>query len=238
MVRDVYDEKENKSCDPAPQTEVEDVATQDVTLESELWTFDEVAWHETAQDTTTIKYVFVRQIARTSRQSCHGRDWTPAGACLETPLDKMLFRTSDAKRANDTSLTKAIRTRIVQIEAGNALEWTGGCRLVGQGHHHTSLHTPRTDAQAQSLSLFFLTWCTFVCVILFACTLAHVVAVRMMTRSDLSLCRPSSTFAALPSEGPWQELSWRTAVVNNATTFVSSPGMTVTGVFVAKDPEH
>ena len=49
-MRDVYDEKEIKSCDPAPQTEVEDGATQDVTLESELWTFDEVEWYETAQD--------------------------------------------------------------------------------------------------------------------------------------------------------------------------------------------
>ena len=39
-------------------------------------------------------------------------------------------------------------------------------------------------------------------------------------------------------EGPWQELSWDTAVVDNATTFVSSPGITVTGVFVATDPEH
>ena len=36
------------------------------------------------------------------------------------------------------------------------MAWTGACRLVGQGHHHTSLHIPRTDAQAQSLSLFFL----------------------------------------------------------------------------------
>ena len=34
-------------------------------------------------------------------------------------MDKMLFHTSDAKRTNNTSLTKAIRTRIVQIEAGN-----------------------------------------------------------------------------------------------------------------------
>ena len=37
-------------------------------------------------------------------------------------LDRMLFHTSDAKRTNNTSLTKAIRTRIAQIEAGNALE--------------------------------------------------------------------------------------------------------------------
>ena len=32
-------------------------------------------------------------------------------------LGKMLFHTSDAKRTNNTSLTKAIRTRIAQIEA-------------------------------------------------------------------------------------------------------------------------
>ena len=57
LVRDIYDEKEIKTSDPAPQTEVEDGVTQDVTLESELWTFDEVEWHETTQDTTTIKYV-------------------------------------------------------------------------------------------------------------------------------------------------------------------------------------
>ena len=48
LVRDIYDEKEIKTCDPAPQTE-------DVTLESEHRTLDEVEWHETAQDTTTIK---------------------------------------------------------------------------------------------------------------------------------------------------------------------------------------
>ena len=31
-----------------------------MTLEPELWTFGEVEWHETAQDTTTIKYVPVQ----------------------------------------------------------------------------------------------------------------------------------------------------------------------------------
>ena len=56
LVRDIYDEKEIKTSAPAPLTEVEACLAQEVTLESELWTFDEVEWHETAQDTTTIKY--------------------------------------------------------------------------------------------------------------------------------------------------------------------------------------
>ena len=34
--------------------------------------------------------------------------------------------------------------------------WNGGCRLVGKGHHHSSLHTLRADAQAQSLEPFSL----------------------------------------------------------------------------------
>ena len=54
------DEKEITASDPGPPTEVEAGLAQDVTLESELWTFDEVEWHETAQDTTTIKYVPVQ----------------------------------------------------------------------------------------------------------------------------------------------------------------------------------
>ena len=93
LVRDIYDEKEIKTSDPAPQTEVEDGVTQDVTLESELWTFNEVEWHETAQDTTTIKYV-------------------------------------------------AIRTRIVQIEAGNALEIL---RQSQQTYVTQRTTKPRTD---------------------------------------------------------------------------------------------
>ena len=130
LVRDVYDEKEIKSYDPAPQTEVEDGATQDVTLESELWTFDEVEWHETTQDATTIKYVPVQVRPAVARL----RERVAKAATEETgpqqvrawklflSQDEMLFHTSDAKRTNNTSLTKAIRTRIVQIEAGNALE--------------------------------------------------------------------------------------------------------------------
>ena len=129
-VRDIYDEKEIKTSDPAPQTEVEDGVTQDVTLESELWTFDEVEWHETAQDTTTIKYVPVQvrpavaklreRVAKAATEETgpqQARAWK-----LILSLDKMLFHTSDAKRTNNTSLTKVVRTRIAQIEAGNALE--------------------------------------------------------------------------------------------------------------------
>ena len=47
-MRDIFDEKEIKTCDPAPQTEAEAGLAQDVTLESALWTFDEAEWHETA----------------------------------------------------------------------------------------------------------------------------------------------------------------------------------------------
>ena len=96
--------------------------TQDVTLESELWTFDEVEWHETAQDTTTIKYVPVQvkpavaklreRVATVATQETgpqQVRAWK-----LFLSQDKMLFHTSDAKRTNNTSLTKAIRTRVVQ----------------------------------------------------------------------------------------------------------------------------
>ena len=60
LLRDIFDEKEIKASDPDPQTEVEVSLAQDVTLESELWTFDEVERHETAQDTTTIKNVPVK----------------------------------------------------------------------------------------------------------------------------------------------------------------------------------
>ena len=87
--------------------------TQDVTLESELWTFDEVEWHETAQDTTTIKYVLVQvrpavaklrervaKVATEETEPQQVRAWK-----LFLSLDKMLFHTSDAKRTNNTSLT-------------------------------------------------------------------------------------------------------------------------------------
>ena len=37
--------------------------------------------------------------------------------------------------------------------------WYGGCRMVGKGHHRTSLHTPCTDAHAQVLSVLFLLCC-------------------------------------------------------------------------------
>ena len=130
LVRDIYDEKEIKASDPVPQTEVEDAMAQDITLESELWTFDEVEWHETTQDATTIKYVPVQvrpAVARLRERVAKAatgetgpqqvRAWK-----LSLSLDRMLFHTSDAKRTNNTSLTKAMRTRIAQVEAGNALE--------------------------------------------------------------------------------------------------------------------
>ena len=108
LVRDIFDEKEIKASDPAPQSEVEDGVTQDVTLESEPWTFHEVEWHETAQDTTTIKYVPVQvrpavaklrqRVAKVATQETgpqQVRAWK-----LFLSLDKMLFHTSDAKRTN------------------------------------------------------------------------------------------------------------------------------------------
>ena len=130
LVRDIYDEKEIKASDPAPQTEVEDSVTQDVTLESELWTFEEVEWHETTQDSTTIKYIPVqvrpavaklRERVTKAATEVTGPQQVRAWK-LFLSLDRMLFPTSDAKRTNNTSLTKAIRTRIAQIETGNALE--------------------------------------------------------------------------------------------------------------------
>ena len=57
-------------------------------------------------------------------------------------LDKMLFHTSDAKRTNNTSLTKAIRTRIAQMEAGNALEIL---RQSQQTYVPQRTTKPRTD---------------------------------------------------------------------------------------------
>ena len=105
LVRDIYDEKEIKASDPVPQTEVDDALAQDVTLESELWTFDEVEWHETAQDTTTIKYVPVQvrpavaklreRVAKVATEETgpqQVRAWK-----LFLSLDRMLFHTSDAK---------------------------------------------------------------------------------------------------------------------------------------------
>ena len=149
LVRDIYDEKEIKTSDPAPQTEVED----GVTLESELWTFDEVEWHETAQDTTTIKCVPVQvrpavaklreRVAKVATEETgpqQVRAWK-----LFFSLDKMLFHTSDAKRTNNTSLTKAIRTRIVQIEAGNALDIL---RQSQQTYVSQRTTKPRTDPTA------------------------------------------------------------------------------------------
>ena len=67
LVRDIYDEKEIKASDPAPQTEVEDDLAQDVTLESELWTLDETTLVERACAGSTSGC----QIARASCQSCY-----------------------------------------------------------------------------------------------------------------------------------------------------------------------
>lgn len=47
-----------------------------------------------------------------------------------------------------------------------------------------------------------------------------------------------ASFAVRVGEEPWQELSWRSSVVDKETILVSSPGVTVTGVISAKDPKH
>ena len=130
-MRDIYDEKEIKASDPVPQTEVEDDLTQDVTLESELWTFHEVEWHETTQDATTIKYVPVQVRPAVARlrervaKAATGENWDHSRCVLgnsSSPWTECSSTPQDAKRTNNTSLTKAIRTRMAQIEAGNALE--------------------------------------------------------------------------------------------------------------------
>ena len=43
-------------------------------------------------------------------------------------------------------------------------------------------------------------------------------------------------FAVRMGEGPWQELLWKTAVMDIAFTFVSNPGMAVTRVFQRRIP--
>ena len=113
-------EKEIKASDPAPPKDVETNMAQDVTLESELWTVDKVNWHETAQDTTTIKYVPVQvrpavaklrervaKVATAETGPQQVRSWK-----LFLSLYRLLFHTSDAKRTNNTSLTEAIWTEL------------------------------------------------------------------------------------------------------------------------------
>ena len=85
-----------------------------MTLDPELWTFDEVQWHETAQDTTTIKCVPVQvrpAVAKLRERVAKAatEETGPQQVCvwrLFLSLDKMLFHTSDAKRINNTSLAK------------------------------------------------------------------------------------------------------------------------------------
>ena len=108
LMRDMYDEKERKEQYPLPPID------QDATLESEIWTLDEVNWRETTQDTTTTKYVPVlvrpmvarlrERVAKVATEETgpqQVRAWK-----LFLSLDKMLFHTSlsDSKRTNNTSL--------------------------------------------------------------------------------------------------------------------------------------
>uniref|UniRef100_A0A7S1AMD4 Uncharacterized protein n=1 Tax=Noctiluca scintillans TaxID=2966 RepID=A0A7S1AMD4_NOCSC len=48
----------------------------------------------------------------------------------------------------------------------------------------------------------------------------------------------SEPFAFRLGEGPWQDVSWNNYVVDNETTLLSSPGVTVTSMISAKDPKH
>ena len=59
------------------------------------------------------------------------------------------------KRALCFGATECVSCQLGNLKFDDVL-WTGGCRLVGKGHHHTSLHTPRAHAQAQSLEPFLL----------------------------------------------------------------------------------
>ena len=48
----------------------------------------------------------------------------------------------------------------------------------------------------------------------------------------------SEPFAFRFGEGSWQEVSWKNYVVDNETTLLSSPGVTVTSIISAKDSKH
>ena len=110
-------------------------------------------WHETTRDSTTIKNVLVHLRPAVARL----RERVAKAATEETgpqqvrawklflSLDRMLVHTSDAERTNNTSLTKAIRTRIAQIEAGNALEIL---RQSQQTYVPQRTTKPRTDPTA------------------------------------------------------------------------------------------
>jgi len=48
----------------------------------------------------------------------------------------------------------------------------------------------------------------------------------------------SQPFAVRLGEGPWQELSWNTTVMDRETLLVSSPTVSLTGVISQHDPDH
>ena len=71
--------------------------------------------------------------------------------------------------------------------------WNGGCRMVGKGHHHTSLHTPRAVAQAQSLEPFSLSfvltsfiYMMYICCVLFCLRAKYGAAVKECVKADVA----------------------------------------------------
>ena len=73
--------------------------------------------------------------------------------------------------------------------------WNGGGRLVGQGLHYTSLHTPCAHAGSRDTAVAFLfcvltsfTYMMYICRVS-ACTLAHVLTVRIQRCQVLEVAR-------------------------------------------------
>ena len=92
------------STNPLLPIEEEDNSAKDETLESELWTLDEVNWRETTQDTTTIDYVPVQvrpmmarpreRVAKVATEETDpnrcalGSSSSPSTGCSSTPLPR------------------------------------------------------------------------------------------------------------------------------------------------------
>ena len=101
LVRDMFDEKEHKEHDPLLPIEEEDNSAKNATLESKLWTLDEVNWRETTRGTTTIEYVPVQvrpmvarlreRVAKVATEE-NGPQQVRAWKFFLS-LDKMLFQT-------------------------------------------------------------------------------------------------------------------------------------------------
>ena len=104
--------------DPPPQSDMEDNLTKDATLESELWTMDEINWPETRVHTPTIKYVpvQVRPLVAKLRERVPKlplRNAAPTRCVLgsfSSPLTRCFHTSSsDAKRTNNTALAADVK---------------------------------------------------------------------------------------------------------------------------------